>query len=139
MSHRIKTNAKREKIDEIRSLLRDTNVQSIIPEPLKGKVSVYFDVFSTEYEEYFGRYGKIIPDIDRLVHHILDAIQGQIYDNDRQIDDLKVRIWDTSDIQHILEVKSHPDGLYEMNNVPLGLLYPVSMDIKDYYVMRVCY
>jgi hypothetical protein len=88
------------------------------------------DVFSTKLFE--------LPDLDRFTHPILDAFEGILYKNDKQLNELKPRVIDSSKIIVKLECPE-PMSLFEIKNITTGSLFPLSIGLRDYFVIRALY
>jgi len=112
-------------------------IQSVLPEPTDGYVEVFIDVFTTQYKTGVVGNNQKIPDVDRLIHPITDSLQGIIIKNDRQVRKASPRIWDITDAFRIFECRTEPMGLYAFKNIPIGILFPLSKGIMNYYSIRV--
>jgi len=106
-------------------------IRKVLPEPRSEHIQMSIDVFSTELSK--------IPDIDRFTHPILDAFEGIVYKNDKQLKELKPRVIDSSRAIVKLECRTEPMGLFEIENITTGSLFPLSIGLRDYFVIRVLY
>lgn len=97
--------------------------------PLKGRVELMIDVFATE--------SVGLPDVDRFSNSVMDAFQGVAYEDDRQVIDLRPRVFESREALKQLEVRSEPMPHFELEDVPPSSLFPLSQGIVDYYVVRV--
>jgi hypothetical protein len=98
------------------------------PSPVIGYVEMHIDIFSTCTAE--------LPDVDRLSTTIMDAFQGLVYKDDKQIKDLQPRVFDSSKAFMKLECQTEPVPHFELHNIPAGSLFPLATGILDYYVVR---
>lgn len=119
--------------ENIRNIIKSfgPQIRNILPVPISKPIQIGIDVFSLGSLE--------IPDIDRFTHPILDAFEGLIYEKDRQIKELKPRVFDSSKAIVQLECRLEPMGLYEIENIATGALYPLAKGVMNYYVIRVLY
>ncbi len=76
-------------------------------------------------------------DIDRLMPPILDAFNGVVWSNDRQVDSIHPRFFDTHDLFVKLECRTEPMFLAEIASIPVGSLSPLLYSNDDYYVVRI--
>ena len=97
--------------------------------PLKGRVELMIDVFASE--------SVGLPDVDRFSNSVMDAFQGVAYEDDRQVIDLRPRVFESREALMQLEVRSEPMSHFELEDVPPSSLFPLSQGIVDYYVVRV--
>lgn len=116
-----------------------TKIAKNISFPVTKPVTIYLDVFSTKYTKSLVSDHQHLPDTDRFIHPITDMLEGVVIKNDRQVNNVRARIWDVTNAFDKLEVRSEPMGLYSLNNISIGCLYPLSMLEKNYYVIRVAY
>lgn len=105
----------------------------IYPRPFTGSVEMKIDVFLDDV------HGNDRPDIDRLSTLITDAFQGIAYVDDKQIRDLRPRIIDVSQAFRTLECRTEPMDSFELNDMPIGSVFPLAMGIRNYYVVRIMY
>jgi len=119
--------------ERIKTIIRsyEFQIKKVLPVPLSRQIQMSIDVFSTDDLE--------IPDIDRFTHPILDAFEGLVYKNDKQIKELKPRIIDTSKVIVKLECRTEPMGLFEIENITTGSLFPLAKGFMNYFVIRVLY
>lgn len=108
-------------------------VVKIYHPPFDGNVEMKKDVFLENVD------ADDRPDVDRLSTLITDAFEGIAYISDKQIKDLRPRIIDVSQAFTKLECRTEPMGCLELNDIPLGSVFPLAMGIKDYYVVRIVY
>ena len=105
-----------------------TKITTIVKKPLTVPTILYIDVFTTQEEE--------LPDVDRFVQPIMDFFKGILYVDDSQIHDLHPRIFKMDNPFTILECRSEPMSLSSVENIPVGSLFPLVKNVKDYYVIR---
>jgi hypothetical protein len=76
--------------EKIKTIIRSSGdqIRKVLPAPRSEHIQMSIDVFSTELSK--------IPDIDRFTHPILDAFEGIVYNNDKQLKELKPRCIDSS-------------------------------------------
>ena len=119
--------------EKIKTIIRSSGdqIRKVLPAPRSEHIQMSIDVFSTELSE--------IPDIDRFTHPILDAFEGIVYKNDKQLKELKPRIIDSSKAIVKLECRTEPMGLCEIEDITTGSLFPLSIGLRDYFVIRVLY
>ena len=119
--------------ENIKAIIRSSEkrIRKILPVPYSGHVQMSIDVFSTKLLE--------LPDLDRFTHPILDAFEGILYKNDKQLKELKPRVIDSSKVIVKLECRSEPMGLFEIENITTGSLFPLSVGLRDYFVIRALY
>lgn len=108
-------------------------IENIYPDPFSRDVEMKIDVFLEDVDS------NDRPDVDRLTSLITDAFEGVAYINDKQIIDLRPRIIDVSQAFTKLECRTDPIGCFSLDDVPTGSLFPLSMGIKNYYVVRMTY
>ena len=106
-------------------------IKQILPKPTTKPIYMFFEIFSTDPSN--------LPDIDRLTHPIMDAFEDIVYYNDKQIRELKPRIFDSTKLLVNLQVQTHPMGLHMIESIPSGSLYPLCKEVKDYFAIRVLY
>ena len=104
------------------------NITSVVKNPLTIQTSLYIDVFTTQRSS--------LPDVDRFVHPIMDIFRGILYKDDSQINTLHPRIFNIENPFTILECRSDPMSLSFFENIPVGSLLPLVIDVRDYYVIR---
>jgi Holliday junction resolvase RusA-like endonuclease len=109
----------------------DNEIAKILPSPTKKPIHMYIEVFSTEPSN--------LPDIDRFTTPIIDVFKNLIYQDDNQIRELKPRVFNTTKLLEKLELRSHPMGLYTIEMIPSGSLYPLCKGVQDYFVIRILY
>ena len=87
------------------------------------------DIFSSDFSR--------LPDVDRTSITIMDAFEGTVYGNDKQVRHLQPRIFSSTSAYIKLECQSEPMEHYTVENIPAGSLYPLATGILDYYVVRI--
>ena len=119
--------------EKIKAIIRssENRIKKILPSPYSGHFQMSIDVFSTKLFK--------LPDLDRFTHPILDAFEGILYKNDKQLNELKPRVIDSSKVIVKLECRSEPMGLFEIENITTGSLFPLSIGLRDYFVIRALY
>jgi len=125
-SERSKKGSKR-----VRKIVQDFGpyIKSKIPEPFKGPLTVNIEVFTRSKED--------LPDLDRFSIPILDAFKGMVYEDDKQIESLHPRIFETENIFVKLECRTEPMELSTIERMPIGGLLPLCRSIYDFFVVRI--
>lgn len=103
-------------------------IKSIVNKPFTFQTSLYIDVFTTQR--------NTLPDIDRFIQPIMDFFKGILYEDDCQVDSLHPRIFNFDEPFPILECRADPMGLSSVENIPVGSLFPLARNVRDYYVIR---
>lgn len=125
---------KKETIESIKSF--SNQIREILPTPINNKQSNQIEVLIDVFSQQKGNF----PDVDRLVPPILDAFQGLVYENDRQVKKCQPRVINTSKVFERLECRTAvPMGLFEIDNITTGALFPLANRCMDYFVIRVLY
>lgn len=124
---------KKETIKTIKSF--SSQIKKILPNPITGKQQIPIEVFIDVFSRQKGNF----PDTDRLVPPILDAFQGLVYENDRQVKKHQPRVINTSKVFERLECRTIPMGSFEIDNITTGALFPLAKGCTDYFVIRVLY
>lgn len=97
--------------------------------PATGPVEIMIEVFSSDTIR--------LPDVDRMSITIMDAFEGTVYENDKQVRHLQPRVFSSATAYKKLECQTEPMDQYELKNVPAGSLYPLATGVLDYYVVRI--
>lgn len=103
-------------------------IRERFPRILSCAFEAYIETFTT------GRRNE--PDLDRSVRPILDAFSGVVYNDDRQIESVHHRIFNTNDLLMRPELKSQPTSLAEILSIPIGSLAALLWGHTNYYVIR---
>jgi Holliday junction resolvase RusA-like endonuclease len=106
-------------------------IKEIIPSPVAFPVVMRIYVFTTE--------DTILPDVDRFSTPIMDTFNGIVYRDDNQISELHPRVINIKPALEVLECKTHPMALLELDRLPVGVLYPLSKTVQEYFVVDVRY
>ncbi|NVN91287.1 MAG: hypothetical protein HXX11_11890 [Desulfuromonadales bacterium] len=104
-------------------------IQQYFPTPDPDHVELMIEVFSSRPQD--------LPDVDRLSISIMDAFEGVVYVSDKQVKRLQPRVIDTSNAYSILGCAPEPMSLLEINDIPLGSVFPLACGILNYYVVRI--
>jgi Holliday junction resolvase RusA-like endonuclease len=108
---------------------------------LKLEIQKYFHAPDPDHVEMmidiFSSHPKDLPDVDRLSISIMDAFEGVVYLNDKQVRRLQPRVIETETAYRRLECTSDPMALLKIENMPSGSLYPLANGELDYYVVRI--
>lgn len=110
--------------ENISPIIRESN-----PSLTSGPVQMRIEIFSTE--------PSALPDVDRLSSGILDAFEGIVYENDKQVTELRPRVINTKDAFAILRCQTNPMEHFTVQNMPVAALYPLATGLRDYYVIRI--
>lgn len=110
-------------------LKRKDLIQDHFGSPATGNVGIMIEVFSSDFDR--------LPDIDRMSITIMDAFQGTVYENDKQVRHLQPRVFSSTTAYTKLECQTEPMESYEIANIPAGSLYPLATGVLDYYVVRI--
>lgn len=119
-----------------RSLIRQKNIYqsllskiaSTVKKPIELPTYLFIDVFTTQKDK--------LADADRFVQPIMDFFKGILYEDDSQITGLYPRIFNMNTQFTILECRTEPMGLSFFENIPVGSLFPLAKNVRDYYVIR---
>jgi hypothetical protein len=103
-------------------------IQERFPRILPCAFEAYIETFTSDKRN--------MPDLDRSVKPILDAFSGIVYKNDKQIESVHHRIFNTNDLLMRPELKSEPTSLAEILSIPIGSLAALLWGHMDYYVIR---
>ncbi len=106
-----------------------SEIQRSFPTPDTGHVEMMIDIFSSNPKE--------LPDVDRLSISVMDAFEGIVYEDDKQVRRLQPRIIETVSAYKRLECTTDPMAFLEVENLPVGSLYPLATGVLDYYVVRI--
>lgn len=107
-----------------------SSIQRDVPTPDPDDVEMMIEIFSSNPDG--------LPDVDRLSISIMDAFEGIVYLNDKQIRLLQPRVFESGNVYEQIEWSGEamPHGL-EIKNIPAGSLYPLATGVLDYYVVRI--
>ena len=108
-----------------------SRIEAIIPEPQVGPLEVKVEVLTKDRTS--------LPDADRFIAPIIDAFKGIIYEDDKQIRNVHPRVFETAKLTIILECKTDPMGLYQIESIPIGSLIALCVGIYDDHVVRIKY
>jgi len=108
-------------------------IVKLYPQPFAGNVEMKVEIFLEDVNS------NDRPDIDRLTSLITDAFEGIAYVDDKQIRSLSPKIIDVSQAFTKLECRTDPMGHFSLEDIPIGSIFPLSMGIKNYYVVRINY
>jgi hypothetical protein len=105
-----------------------SQITSIVKKPVNLPTYLFIDVFTTQREK--------LADADRFVKPIMDFFKGILYEDDSQVTGLYPRILSMKKQFTVLECRTEPMGLDYIENIPIGSLFPLAKNIRDYYVIR---
>jgi len=97
--------------------------------PATGSIEIMIEVFSSDLNQ--------LPDVDRLSITIMDAFEGTAYINDKQVRQLRPRVFSSTSAYTRLECQTEPVAHFEVENIPAGSLFPLATGIFDYYAVRI--
>jgi hypothetical protein len=103
-------------------------VSNTYQSPCRGPVEMMIDIFTTSAAE--------LPDVDRLSTALMDTFNGLVYVDDKQIRDLRPRVFESRSAYEQLECRTDPMEHYELSALPPASVYPLAMGVTDYYVVR---
>ncbi|MDY6790205.1 MAG: hypothetical protein SWH54_02945 [Thermodesulfobacteriota bacterium] len=110
-------------------LKRKDLIQEYFGSPATGPVEIMIDIFSSDF--------KRLPDVDRASITIMDAFEGAVYENDKQVRHLQPRVFSSTSAFIKLECQTEPMEGYTVENITAGSLYPLATGVLDYYVVRI--
>lgn len=104
-------------------------IQEHFGPPDTDHVEIMIEIFSSDPDR--------LPDVDRMSTTVMDAFEGTVYVNDKQVRRLQPRVFSSTEAYTKVECQTEPMGYYEVANIPAGSLYPLATGILDYYVIRI--
>jgi len=108
---------------------RKLEIQRFFPAPVHDHVEMMIDIFSSCPQE--------LPDVDRLSISVMDAFEGVVYVNDKQVRRLQPRVIDSSNAFRRLECATEPMSLLKIDDIPPGSVFPLACGVLNYYVVRI--